>query len=55
MAQQHTPTAGSGHPDQQRPAAAWPFPPASGPVRWTRAQIVAHARQQREQAGEALL
>ena len=33
----------------------WPFPPASGPVPWTRKQIKEYARQQREQAGEAPL
>jgi hypothetical protein len=34
---------------------AWPFPPATGPVPWTAAQVAAHASQQRESVGEALL
>ena len=36
-------------------ASVWPFPPATGPVPWTPSQQAAYRRQQREQAGEALL
>jgi len=34
---------------------AWPFPPSTGPVPWTPAQIAANTTQQRESVGEALL
>jgi len=33
----------------------WPFPPSTGPVPWTPAQIAANTTQQRESVGEALL
>jgi hypothetical protein len=33
----------------------WPFPPASGPVPWTKAQQQAYQKQQREQLEDALL
>lgn len=33
----------------------WPFPPAGGPVAWTRQQIAAYERQQREQLPKAPL
>lgn len=33
----------------------WPFPPPTGPVPWTPAQIAEYARQQREKAQEALV
>jgi len=33
----------------------WPFPPATGPVPWTKEQIKQYERQKRESAGEALL
>lgn len=42
-------------PTQAAKPAAWPFPPPTGPVPWSPKQIAEHARQQREQAGEALL
>ncbi len=36
-------------------AAVWPFPANGQPVAWTAQQIAAHAQQQRDQLGEALL
>jgi hypothetical protein len=33
----------------------WPFPPSTGPVPWTPAQIAAHASALRAQQPEALL
>ena len=33
----------------------WPFPPATGAVPWTAKQIKEYAKQQRDQAGDALL
>jgi hypothetical protein len=33
----------------------WPFPPATDPVPWTAQQQAEYQRQQRENAGEALL
>lgn len=42
-------------PATQAPAHPWPFPPRSGPVQWTRAQIAQHARQQLAQLPEAPL
>lgn len=32
---------------------SWPFPPATGPVPWTKKQIEEYARQQREQLPDA--
>ena len=40
---------------QAPPQRVWPFPPSTGPVPWTPAQIAEHATQQRESVGEALL
>lgn len=33
----------------------WPFPPATGPVPWTKKQIQEYEKQKREQTEEALL
>lgn len=37
------------------PDHLWPFPPSTGPVPWTRAQIAQYARQQLAQTEEAPL
>jgi hypothetical protein len=31
----------------------WPFPPATGPIPWTKKQIEEHARRQRDQLPDA--
>ncbi len=33
----------------------WPFPPASGPIPWTKAQEQAYQKQKRDELEDALL